>query len=118
MDMAFEWARALSAVAFLGFGIACLDSDRMREEFGRYGLTRWRTLIGTLEICGAFGLFASISFPALVVPAASGLALLMLMGVITRIRIRDPLLAMLPALALLVLNAYLLTRGLGLGSST
>ena len=115
MDTTFAWVRALTAAAFFVFGILCLASPHMEAEFARYGLARWRILIGTLETCGAVGLVISMRQPALLVPAAAGLGLLMLLGVITRIRIQDPFSSMVPALALLMMNAFLLARALNTG---
>jgi uncharacterized membrane protein YphA (DoxX/SURF4 family) len=106
MQTAFEIARALSAVAFLFYGIACLASPRMDAEFERYGLARFRRLVGALECLGALGLLVGqFSRPVLVL-AAAGLVLTMLMGIATRIRIGDSLVQTLPAIVLLVLNAF------------
>ncbi len=110
MNTMFEWTRLLTAVAFLGFGIACLGTDHMRDEFARYGLARWRMLIGGLEICGGLGLALSSLVPALLLPSASGLGFLMLVGIITRIHIRDSFTQMLPALVLLLMNTFLISR--------
>ena len=108
MQTAFEIARALSAVAFLFYGIACLASAHMDAEFERYGLARFRRLVGTLECLGALGLLVGqFSHPILVL-AAAGLVLTMLMGIATRIRIGDSLVQALPAIVLLVLNAFVL----------
>ena len=106
MDATFEILRGLSWVAFLGYGLHCLVSPAMVAEFRRYGLARFRTLTGALEVLGALGLIASYVFPALAVVAAGGLALLMLLGVLTRLRIRDPWWAALPAFLLLGVNAF------------
>ena len=108
MQIAFEIARALSAIAFLFYGIACLASPRMDAEFERYGLARFRRLVGALECLGALGLLVGqFSRPVLVL-AAAGLVLTMLMGIATRIRIGDSLAKMLPAIVLLVMNAFVL----------
>jgi uncharacterized membrane protein YphA (DoxX/SURF4 family) len=108
MQIAFEIARALSAIAFLFYGIACLASPRMDAEFERYGLARFRRLVGALECLGALGLLVGqFSRPVLVL-AAAGLVLTMLMGIATRIRIGDSLAQMLPAIVLLVLNVFVL----------
>ena len=112
MDSLFEVARAVSLLAFFFFGAACLVSCHMREEFERYGLARYRVFIGCLEIAGALGLALGGAWPVLLVPAAAGLSLLMFMGVLTRIRIRDSLLQTLPALGLLLINAFLLVHAL------
>ncbi|MFM8872604.1 MAG: DoxX family protein [Phycisphaerales bacterium] len=106
--ISFETARAASAAAFLGYGIACLLSERMDVEFRRYGLARFRRLVGTLECLGALGLLAGhFSRPVLVL-AAAGLTLLMLLAVVTRIRIGDSFAQALPAIVLLLLNAFVL----------
>ena len=108
MQTAFEIARALSAIAFLFYGIACLVSPRMDAEFERYGLARFRPLVGILECLGALGLLVGqFSRPVLVL-AAAGLVLTMLMGIATRIRIGDSLAKTLPAIVLLALNAFVL----------
>ena len=108
MQTAFEIARALSAIAFLGYGIACLASERMDAEFRRYGLARFRRLVGALECLGALGLLAGHFSRPLLVAAAAGLTLLMLLAVFTRIRIGDSLVQALPATVLLAVNAFLL----------
>jgi hypothetical protein len=87
----------------------------MKVEFERYGLARFRKLVGALEFLGALGLLVGyFSHPVLVL-AAAGLALTMLMGILTRIRIGDSLVQTLPAIVLLILNAFVLgvavTRG-------
>ncbi len=107
MSIAFEIARALTGVAFLGYGVHCILSPHMAAEFRRYGLAGLHPLVGGLEIAGALGLFGSYLVPALGVVAAGGLCVLMALGVGTRIRIRDPLPAMLPALFFCGLSAYL-----------
>jgi len=106
--MAFEIARAASAAAFLGYGVACLASQRMDAEFKRYGLARFRRLVGALECMGALGLLAGHFSPPILVLAAAGLTLLMVLAVVTRVRIGDSLVQALPAIVLLVLNAFVL----------
>jgi hypothetical protein len=108
MHTAFEIARALSAIAFLAYGIACLVTPRMDAEFERYGLARYRRLIGALECLGALGLIVGHFNQPVLVLAAAGLTLTMLMAIATRIRIRDSLAQTLPAIVLLVMNAFVL----------
>jgi len=108
LTIAFEVARAASVLAFLGYGVACLFSRHMDAEFKRYGLTRFRRLIGALECLGALGLLAGQFSHLVLVMAAAGLTLLMLLAVFTRVRIGDPLVQALPAIVLLCLNAFVL----------
>jgi hypothetical protein len=111
-DLAFETSRAISMVTFFFYGWACLASNYMVAEFERYRLPQLRKLTGTLEIAGALGLLLGYMYPVLVVLASGGLSLLMLLGIATRLRIRDPIVASLPALVLFIMNAYVLAFSL------
>lgn len=108
MQTAFEIARALSAVAFLFYGVVCLSTSRMKVEFERYGLARYRHLVGALECLGALGLLVGYFNRPVLIVAAAGLALTMLMGIATRIRIGDSLVQTVPAIVLLIMNAFVL----------
>jgi hypothetical protein len=101
---------AVSAAAFLFYGLACLFSPKLVAEFERYGLAGFRALVGSLEVVGALGLIAGWWFPPLQTAAAAGLAALMLCGLWARWRIRDPWYAMLPALVLGVVNLLIALR--------
>lgn len=106
--------KAISIAAFLLYGLSCLFSDGMAAEFDRFGLSRFRRLTGGLEVLGALGLAAGFFLPWATLPAAGGLALLMVLGVMTRIRVGDPWLATLPAVALLLVNAFIFLRAVEL----
>lgn len=112
MDLLFEMSRGLSAIAFLAYGLACLFSDHMVGEFTRYGLARYRRLVGAVEVAGALGLVAGYWWTGAGIAAAAGLTLLMLAGVATRVRVRDSLVSTLPAIVLLALNAFVVVYGL------
>lgn len=90
-----------SAISFLAFGSACFVTEYMLGEFSRYGLARQRHLVGLLQIMGACGLVAGIWLPGIGQVAAAGLALLMLLGVGVRIKIKDSFWQTLPALGYL-----------------
>lgn len=107
MTLAFQVALVVSAVAFLAYGTACLALDGMKRDFERFGMARLRVLTGALEVLGALGLLAGWALsPLLVAASAGGLALLMGAGVATRIRVLDSLAQTLPALVLLLMNAF------------
>jgi uncharacterized membrane protein YphA (DoxX/SURF4 family) len=110
--MAFTYGAAalVSAALFLVYGALCLFWDGMREEFARYGLSRFRRLTGALELLGGIGLIVGLFVPALMVVASAGLAVLMLLGVVARVRVRDPLLEILPAGLLMVMNLFILSQ--------
>ncbi len=97
-----------SALSFLAYGSACFWSGYIKREFDRYRLGGQRTLVGGLQLCAAFGLLAGLNEPWIGRAAAGGLALMMLVAVGVRIKIKDTLLQTLPALFYLALNAYLI----------
>lgn len=99
-----------SATSFLGYGAACFLSERLKEEFVRYHFGSQRALVGALQLAAAVGLVAGLSQPWIGRAAAGGLALMMLVAVGVRIRIKDTLVQTTPALLYLALNAYLCLR--------
>ena len=111
------WAHYASVVVsstlFLFYGIACLFFEGMRRDFERFGLSRLRTLVGTLEVLGALGLIVGQLWPPLVPLSAGGLALMMFVGVVTRIRVLDSLAQALPALVLMCVNLFIAWYALG-----
>ncbi len=107
MTLAYHILTILSIGLFLFYGFACLFFDGMVEEFERYGLSRYRRLTGSLEILGAVGLMAGYVLPGVTLLASAGLAILMLLGTATRIRVRDTPMQTLPAVVLLLVNAFI-----------
>ncbi len=106
MELIYHVSTVLSIGLFLYYGLACLLANGMVDEFARFGLSRFRRLTGSLELLGAIGLLAGYLVPILAIASASGLAVLMLLGVATRVRIRDAALDIAPAAVLMVMNAF------------
>ncbi len=97
-----------SAISFIFYGINCLAKSKMKSEFIRFGLQKWRILTGTLQLLGGFGLviglYVSLWLTAL---SALGLSILMFMGVGVRTSIGDNMLSSFPALIFGLLNIYI-----------
>ena len=104
IDLTLIW---FSAISFILFGSGCFVSPAMRREYDRYGIAKFRSLVGSLQLLGAIGLLVGLHTPWIGHFSAGGLALLMLCGVGVRIKIKDSVLLTLPAFAYMVLNAYL-----------
>lgn len=100
-----------SALSFLGYGMACFFSGYMKQEFLRYRLGSQRLLVGGLQCGAGIGLLVGLRQPWVGQAAAGGLALMMLVAVVVRIQIKDPVRLMIPALFYLVLNVYLCLAG-------
>ena len=111
MPTIIDFLAAVSALAFMFYGAACVFSSRMVAEFERYRLARWRVVVGWLEVAGAWGLILGWWWPPLQMAAAGGLFVLMLCGLWARWRIRDPWYAMLPAFILALLNLAIVLAG-------
>jgi len=97
----------VSGVSFLYYGVKILTTPRLEQEFSRYGLADFRGLVGVLELLGGAGVIIGVVVPTLGAVAALGLSVLMLLGIVVRIRVRDAPRLMAPAALLCVLNAAL-----------
>jgi hypothetical protein len=97
----------ISAISFLFYGINCLFNKKMFQEFKRFGLSNFRELTGILQIIGAIGLLMGYFYPVLILVASAGLALLMLLGFLVRLKIKDGWVVSLPSFAFMLLNLYI-----------
>ena len=113
MQLATVIGQGLSILAFGWYGTLTLLSGDMVPEFERYGLGRLRVLTAWLQIAGSLALLAGYVFRALLLLGAAGFTIMMLLAVLVRIRIRDPLHMMIPAFVLMCLNLFLVVRAIG-----
>lgn len=80
----------------------------MKLEFKRYGLASYRKTVGALQLTGGIGLLAGMYHsPLLQILAAAGLSILMLLGFLVRLKIKDTFLLAAPSLFYALLNAYI-----------
>jgi hypothetical protein len=100
-----------SSLSFLAYGTGALFTAAMRQEFERYQMGRQRILVGLLQWAAGAGLIVGLYIPWLGQAAAAGLALMMAVALVVRIRIHDKPYLMLPAAGYLALNAYLCFAG-------
>lgn len=97
----------LSSFSFLFYGISYFISPHMKNEFKRFKLEKLGLLTIVLEILGALGLLIGLWYKPLLLLSSGGLALLMFLGVIVRIKMKDSLWISLPAVFYMGLNAYI-----------
>lgn len=97
----------LSALAFTWYGLRCIFSFEVRHEYRRYGIPQLRVLNGCLQLLGAGGVMIGLLFAPIGVVAASGLCTMMLLGLLTRVRLGDAFVLMIPATSLAMLNGLL-----------
>lgn len=80
----------------------------MVAEFIRFRLKKQhRILTGILQIIAVIGLATGIFYPVVGCASAAGLSLLMLLGFLVRLRIKDGVYKSSPALIYMVLNAII-----------
>lgn len=84
----------------------------MKKEFERFELKDFGIFVIVLEILGAIGLLVGLFFKPILLLSAGGLAVLMLLGLITRIKSKDSFLDSLPALFFMILNSYIFYLGM------
>lgn len=97
----------ISSLSFLGYGIAYFISPHMKIEFKRFGLEKAGTITAVLELLGGVGLLVGLKVQLILLISAGGLAILMLLGVAIRIKVKDSLWISLPALFFMILNSYI-----------
>ncbi|MFT4610792.1 MAG: putative membrane protein YphA (DoxX/SURF4 family) [Glaciecola sp.] len=104
-----------SALSFLFYGLSCLTSKRMTLEFERFGLTKQQqTLTGILQLIGGAGLvigyYQSLKLAAI---SSTGLTVLMLLGFLVRLKIKDSLVLSAPSLVYALINLCLTLQFFG-----
>lgn len=81
-------------------------ASNLKDEFARYGYPDWvRVGVGTVKLTLAALLVTGIWLPPLAAGAGIAMALLMPAAVVSHVRLGDPAIKSMPALALLVLSA-------------
>ncbi len=100
----------VSSLSFICYVISYFISPNMKQEFIRYGLQKIGLFVIILQSIGAVGLIIGFKYPPILLISALGLSLLMLAGLIVRLRLKDSLSAYFPALFYMLLNAYIFIR--------
>lgn len=96
--------RSASATSYRGG-----SAQSLKEEFNAYGLPEAAFyVVGTLKVGAAIALLIGIWVPTLVQPAASLVAVLMVGAVSMHVKVGDPIVKSVPALAMLALCAAML----------
>lgn len=96
--------RSASATSYRGG-----SAQSLKEEFSAYGLPDAAFyVVGTLKVGAAIALLIGIWVPTLVQPAASLVAVLMVGAVSMHVKVGDPIVKSVPALAMLALCAAML----------
>lgn len=79
----------------------------MKNEFKRFGVQKLGPLTIILEFMGAAGLLVGLVYKPILLVSSLGLALLMFLGFLIRMKIKDGILVSSPALFYMFLNLYI-----------
>ena len=96
-----------SGVSFIIYGCLLFVSPQMRNEFKRFGLEKFTTLTGILELLGGLGMLIGLKFHFVLLISSGGLALLMLLGFGVRLKMKDGLWLSFPSLFFMLVNLYI-----------
>ena len=87
-----------SGISFVFYGIASFRSKRMIAEYDRWGYLKYRHSIGSLQFLGGLGLILGLFLPSVILVSSFGLTAMMMVAVLVRIKIKDDLFKMFPAI--------------------
>ena len=97
----------VSSLSFFGYAVTYFTSPHMKKEFERFGLEKIGLFTIVLEFLGAAGLIVGLIYNPILLISSLGLSLLMLVGLLVRIRLRDNIRISLPAFFFMGLNTYI-----------
>ena len=97
----------ISGLSFAVYGYQTLFGLPPRGEFERYGMPGVRKFVGSMQLLGALGVLLGLGSAVIGAWAAGGLALMMALGLLVRLRIHDAPRLMVPAASLGAVNAVL-----------
>ena len=97
----------ISSFSFFAYAFSYFRTPHMKKEFKRFGLEKIGLITVLLEIIGALGLLVGLKFYFFLMISSLGLALLMLAGLIVRIKLKDSIWISLPAFFYMMLNTYI-----------
>ena len=92
-----------TGVSFIAYGINSFISKRMINEFKRWGLEDKRKIIGICQFIAGSGILIGSEFKTVLISSAVFIIIMMIVAIGVRIRIRDDISDILPAVAYMVL---------------
>ncbi|NOT35782.1 MAG: hypothetical protein HOP11_00220 [Saprospiraceae bacterium] len=102
----------VSSISFFAYAVSYFSSPHMKNEFKRFELEKLGLLTIILQILGALGLLIGLFIKPILLISSGGLAVLMLLGLLVRIKSKDSFWVSFPALFYMVLNVYILYTGI------
>ena len=101
-----------TGISFLVYGVNSFYSNKMISEFERWGLKERRKLIACFQLlCGSMLLLGIKHNPVLIISSIM-LIIMMLVAIYVRIKIRDDISEILPAVTFFILGIIILQYSL------
>lgn len=101
-----------TGISFLVYGINSFYSIKMISEFERWGLKDRRKVIACFQLlCGTL-LILGIKYNPMQIMSSTLLIIMMLVAIYVRIKIRDDISEILPAITFLILGVIILQNSL------
>lgn len=97
-----------TAVSFIVYGINSFVSKKMISEFQRWKLEKYRKAIGICQFSCGTGILLGLKFKLILIVSSIILIAMMLVAVLVRIKIKDNISEIIPAIAYLVLGVLIL----------
>ena len=96
-----------TAVSFIIYGYSSFVSRRMKSEYARWGYSDQRKIVGFLQLLGGLGLLIGIKIDILLILTSFCFILMMNMAIFIRIKIKDNITDILPAITYLFLSVMI-----------
>ncbi len=97
----------ISSLSFYAYVVSYFISPHMKNEFKRFNLEKLGLLTIILELLGATGLLIGLKFNLILRISSLGLVLLMLCGLVVRLKLKDSVWISSPAILYMCLNIYI-----------
>lgn len=101
-----------SALSFIFYGINSFFTKRMVSEYARWGYSDHRILLGCIQLLGGIGLLIGITNSVLLSVTSFLLTFMMITAIFVRIKIKDSLINMFPAIFYSLINFIILYNSL------
>tara|TARA_Y100000766_G_scaffold76452_1_gene64778 strand:+ start:258 stop:593 length:336 start_codon:yes stop_codon:yes gene_type:complete len=92
-----------TAISFIIYGVNSFISNKMILEFERWGLGKRRKEIGSFQLACGVGMLIGLKLNFILMISSVILIIMMLVAVYVRVKIKDNISEILPALAYLIL---------------
>ena len=101
-----------TAISFIAYGINSFISNKMILEFERWGLGKKRKVIGSVQLACGIGILIGLKLNLILIISSVILIIMMVVAVCVRIKIKDNISEILPALAYLTLGIIILQQSI------